>query len=100
MDRLTRREVPTARDLISQGLATALDWNKKTNHPTVVRISPEGHALLGEIMRHNGRIAQMTDTVPCPSCQAPAGQPCTRPTDNGRVPVTYMHMARTEENAS
>lgn len=33
-------------------------------------------------------------TVACPNCAAPAGQPCTQPTDMSRRPVTWVHLAR------
>ena len=33
-------------------------------------------------------------TVPCPTCLAPAGQPCTRPTDTTRLTVAYVHLSR------
>ena len=91
------REVPTAADLIKQGLATAVDW-RQDGTLSIVRIKPEGHALLREILRHNGRLRPMTTTVLCPVCQARPGQPCTRPTHTARKPVTYLHSARREEN--
>jgi hypothetical protein len=31
---------------------------------------------------------------PCPTCQAKPGDPCTRPVDDGRVPVAWHHLAR------
>jgi rubrerythrin len=30
----------------------------------------------------------------CPACQAPAGQPCTQPTNTGRRPVRWHHAMR------
>lgn len=33
-------------------------------------------------------------TVACPSCLSPAEQHCTRPTDNSRVEVMWVHYAR------
>jgi hypothetical protein len=36
-------------------------------------------------------------TVPCPACQAPGGEPCTAPTDTGRRPVNWFHLAREDE---
>lgn len=36
-------------------------------------------------------------TVPCPTCLATAGQPCTVPTDSGRRAVTWVHVARGEQ---
>lgn len=36
-------------------------------------------------------------TVPCPTCFAPAGQPCTAPTDTGRRAVTWVHVRRGEQ---
>jgi len=36
-------------------------------------------------------------TVPCPTCLAPAGQPCTAPTDSGRRAVTWVHVTRGEQ---
>jgi len=32
--------------------------------------------------------------VTCPNCHAPAGEPCTQPTDTGRNPVKWFHDAR------
>lgn len=32
--------------------------------------------------------------VACPACQAPAGEPCTQPTDNGRRVVRWAHLSR------
>lgn len=32
--------------------------------------------------------------VACPACHAPAGTPCTRPTDTTRIGVGYVHLAR------
>lgn len=40
-------DVPTADDLVRMGLAEP--------QPKGIRISDEGHALMGEIMRRNGR---------------------------------------------
>jgi len=34
--------------------------------------------------------------VPCPNCQASAGQPCTQPTSLGRRAVSWVHDARAE----
>lgn len=36
-------------------------------------------------------------TVACPTCHAPAGKPCSRPTDSGRRDVRWVHVARGEE---
>lgn len=33
-------------------------------------------------------------TVPCPACQAPAGQPCTQPTSTARRTVPWVHKSR------
>lgn len=33
-------------------------------------------------------------SVPCPACQAKAGEKCTAPTDTGRRPVEWVHLAR------
>ena len=33
-------------------------------------------------------------TVACPNCQSPIDEHCTRPTDFGRVPVMFAHLAR------
>lgn len=35
--------------------------------------------------------------VACPACQAKPGQPCTRPTDTGRVAVNWFHLRREDE---
>lgn len=32
--------------------------------------------------------------VPCPNCQAPAGERCTAPTNTGRTAVSWFHVAR------
>jgi hypothetical protein len=32
--------------------------------------------------------------VACPACYAPAGEPCTQPTDNGRRAVGWHHLSR------
>ena len=32
--------------------------------------------------------------VPCPACQAPAGEHCTAPTSTGRREVSWVHSAR------
>ena len=33
-------------------------------------------------------------SVACPNCQAPAGEPCTTPTNAGRRDVSWHHDAR------
>jgi len=33
-------------------------------------------------------------TVACPNCYAQPGKPCTQPTDTGRTPVQWVHLAR------
>ena len=33
-------------------------------------------------------------TVACTNCHAQPGQPCTQPTDAGRRPVPWFHLAR------
>lgn len=35
-------------------------------------------------------------SVTCPACNAPAGKPCTAPTDTGRRPVGWAHNVRTD----
>ena len=45
--------VPTCAELVKSKLATVIAANKQ-GVPTTVRISNEGHQLLGEIMRRNG----------------------------------------------
>lgn len=51
--------VPTAADLVRMGpeYAEADGWsparNGKPATPTIVRITPKGHALMGDIMRRN-----------------------------------------------
>lgn len=32
--------------------------------------------------------------VPCPACMAPAGEPCTQPTDSSRRSVNWHHLSR------
>lgn len=34
-------------------------------------------------------------TVVCPNCNAQPNKPCTQPTDDGRVAVSWVHLART-----
>lgn len=33
-------------------------------------------------------------TMTCPACQSGPGQLCTQPTDTGRRPVGWVHLAR------
>lgn len=48
--------VPTAKDLAIRGLAVE---TKDIDRPgTYYRIGPEGHALLGDVMRRNARRAR------------------------------------------
>lgn len=32
--------------------------------------------------------------VGCPNCMSPIGFPCSQPTDDGRRPVAWFHLAR------
>lgn len=38
-------------------------------------------------------VAQAQTEV-CENCNAQQGQPCTQPTDTGRKPVAWVHLAR------
>lgn len=40
------------------------------------------------------RNAAAARTVTCPNCQSGPGQLCTQPTDTGRRPVGWVHLAR------
>lgn len=35
-------------------------------------------------------------TMTCPNCNVQPGQPCTQPIDNGRKPVSWVHLVRAE----
>ena len=35
-----------------------------------------------------------SQSVICPACNAPAGEPCTRPTEDGRTAVSWVHYSR------
>jgi len=36
-------------------------------------------------------------TVTCPACQSLPGKDCTQATENGRKPVTWVHLVRESE---
>ena len=61
--------VPTVAELVRRGLAHPTQWTKD-GAPSRYSITPEGHALLGRIMRENGLEAQINgagDWHPPPS---------------------------------
>lgn len=35
---------------------------------------------------------------PCPACFAKPGDKCTRPTDTGRVDVSWVHLSRSDKS--
>lgn len=37
---------------------------------------------------------QPTTAVPCPTCGAPSGDPCTAPGSLGRAPMRRLHFSR------
>lgn len=59
--------VPTADELVGMGLAT--------REPKGIGIKPEGHALIGEIMRRNGRAAAAAEAVRPPIVKRPPMTP-------------------------
>jgi hypothetical protein len=54
--------IPTVRELAARGLAHAVDWTRE-GVPTRWRVTEEGHALLGRLMRENGLEAQINGTA-------------------------------------
>lgn len=50
--------IPTVAELVHRGLAHPTNWTAD-GKPTRYRITPDGHALLGRLMRENGLEAQM-----------------------------------------
>lgn len=65
--------IPTVPELVARGLAHPTDWTA-AGVPTRYRITPEGHALLGQLMRENGqelRRAGVGDWVQPPSRALP-----------------------------
>ena len=54
--------MPTVRELAHRGLAHPVSWTQDGT-PTRYAITPEGHALLGRIMRENGLEAQMNGSA-------------------------------------
>lgn len=50
--------IPTAAELVHRGLAHPIGWTKE-GRATAYRITDDGHALLGRLMRENGLEAQM-----------------------------------------
>lgn len=65
--------IPSVADLVKRGLAYAVDWTKE-GVPTRYRVTEEGHALLGRLMRENGLEAQINgeaDWTQPPSRQLP-----------------------------
>lgn len=56
------KPVPTVAELTRRGLAHPITWTKD-GASSRYQISPEGHALLGRIMRENGLEAQMNGSA-------------------------------------
>lgn len=83
------RPVPTVRELAHRGLAYPIDWTRD-GIPTRWRVTDEGHALLGKIMRQNGLEAQilgLADWTPPPGRSLP-GMVHTNPDPQGAMSVT------------
>lgn len=54
--------IPTVAELVKRGLAEATGWTRE-GVPTRYRVTAEGHALLGRLMRENGLEAQINGTA-------------------------------------